>query len=129
MDRIAVLGVNHIDLYSLDPTSLRHFYLELLAGEPLDGFHDPLRVGSVQLAFHQLEPGAQIGGVEIAFDADTAGYVGARRADERTRRRRGSLERFRTQLLRHRSRWAAHRVFTSRSRCLLARVSLRRLVH
>lgn len=75
MDRIAVLGVNHIDLYSLDPTSLRHFYLELLAGEPLDGFHDPLRVGSVQLAFHQLDPGAQIGGVEIAFDTDIAGYA------------------------------------------------------
>jgi catechol 2,3-dioxygenase-like lactoylglutathione lyase family enzyme len=72
---VAILGINHIDLHSSDPTGLRHFYGELLAAEPLDGFHDPLRVGTVQLAFHRLEPAGAIGGVEIAFDADVTGYV------------------------------------------------------
>jgi catechol 2,3-dioxygenase-like lactoylglutathione lyase family enzyme len=71
---VAILGVNHIDLRSSNPDRLRTFYLELLAAEELTGFHDPLRVGSVQLAFHDLENGGAIGGVEIAFDVDSEGY-------------------------------------------------------
>jgi catechol 2,3-dioxygenase-like lactoylglutathione lyase family enzyme len=72
---VAILGINHIDLHSADPAASRQFYAELLAAEALDGFHDPLRVGSVQLAFHQLDDGGQVGGIEIAFDADGAGYA------------------------------------------------------
>ena len=74
---MAILGVNHIDLHSKDPAGLRRFYAELLAGEALEGFHDPLRVGAIQLAFHELEPEGSVGGVEIAFDADSAGFEDA----------------------------------------------------
>jgi hypothetical protein len=71
---LGILGINHIDLHSPDPVALREFYLSLLDAEPLNGYHDPLRVGSLQLAFHPLDPEATIGGAEIAFDADFAGY-------------------------------------------------------
>ncbi|HWH54930.1 MAG TPA: VOC family protein [Gaiellaceae bacterium] len=85
---MAILGINHLDLFSPDPRSTRAFYAELLGAEELDGFHDPLRAGAIQLAFHQAEPDASIGGLEIAFDVDARGYA----ASLETARRLGALE-------------------------------------
>jgi catechol 2,3-dioxygenase-like lactoylglutathione lyase family enzyme len=72
---IAVLGINHIAFRSPDPARLKAFYEELLGAEPLDGAHDPLRVGTILLVFFRAaRPGAAGDPDELAFDVDAAGF-------------------------------------------------------
>ena len=69
---MGVLGVNHIAFRSPDPQRLREFYAALLGAEPLQGEHDPLRAGSIVLAF--FSGAGPIGDDEIAFDVDRRGF-------------------------------------------------------
>jgi len=72
---VGILGVNHIAFRTPDPARLKAFYARLLAAEPLDGSHDPLRVGATILVFFEsAEGGAAADPDEIAFDADASGF-------------------------------------------------------
>jgi len=74
---VAVHGVNHIAFRTPDPARLRAFYLELLDAEPLSGSHDPIRAGSVILAFFESSGRPAEDPDEIAFDVDAAGFEAA----------------------------------------------------
>ena len=74
---VAVHGISHIAFRTPDPARLRAFYLELLAAEPLFGSHDPIRAGSVILAFFESSGRPADDPDEIAFDADAAGFDAA----------------------------------------------------
>jgi catechol 2,3-dioxygenase-like lactoylglutathione lyase family enzyme len=87
---MGVLGINHIAFRSHDPAALRAFYLDLTAGESLDGAHDPIRLGHTLLVFftserryHDSDPD------ELAFDVDRQGFS----AILDRARQRGVLER------------------------------------
>ena len=72
---VGVLGVNHIAFRTSNPGRLRSFYLELTGGDPLEGEHDPLRVGRTLLVFFAADaPGAAADPDEIAFDLDLSGF-------------------------------------------------------
>jgi len=74
---VAVHGINHIAFRTPDPARLRAFYLELLDAEPLSGSHDPIRAGSVILAFFASSGRPAEDPDEIAFDVDAAGFEAA----------------------------------------------------
>lgn len=65
-------GISHLGLWTPDPASLRRFYAELLAADPVHGEHEPLRVGATVLAFHQAHDG--VPDQEVGFDLDGAGF-------------------------------------------------------
>lgn len=72
---MGVLGINHIAFRSPDPARLRSFYLELTGAEPLEGEHDPIRVGHTLLVFFAAgDAGGGAPDDEIAFDVDRAGF-------------------------------------------------------
>jgi catechol 2,3-dioxygenase-like lactoylglutathione lyase family enzyme len=72
---MGVLGINHVAFRSHDPVALRRFYLELTGGEPLDGAHDPVRVGHTLLVFFASERRySDADPDELAFDVDSAGF-------------------------------------------------------
>ena len=69
---------------------LKAFYEDLLGAEPLEGSHDPLRVGNTLLVFFpSARGGAADDPDELAFDADGAGFERALAAA----RRLGALQR------------------------------------
>lgn len=70
---MGVLGINHIAFRSPDPAGLRTFYLELTGAEPLEGEHDPIRVGHTLLVFFPAEAGGAHED-ELAFDVDRDGF-------------------------------------------------------
>ena len=72
---MSVHGVNHIAFRTRDPAALRAFYLELTAGEALEGAHAPVRLGATLLVFFESHhnPIAEDPD-EIAFDVDRAGF-------------------------------------------------------
>ncbi len=85
MERLSVLGINHIAFRTPDTARLKAFYAELLGAEVLEGSHDPLRVGSVILVFFPSESTPPDDPDEIAFDCDAHGF---RRAYETAKRLR-----------------------------------------
>lgn len=73
---MGVLGVNHIAFRSHDPVALRHFYAQLTGAEPLNGVHEPLRVGHTLLVFFPSERRwADADPDELAFDVDAEGFA------------------------------------------------------
>ncbi|MGH3103849.1 MAG: VOC family protein [Gaiellaceae bacterium] len=75
---MGILGINHIAFRTPDPAGLRTFYRQLLGAEPLEGAHDPLRVGHTLLVFFASEQGgAATDPDELAFDSDAAGFEAA----------------------------------------------------
>ena len=70
---MGVLGINHIAFRSPQPDALRSFYLELTGAEPLEGEHDPIRVGQTLLVFFPAEAAGPHED-EIAFDVDRDGF-------------------------------------------------------
>jgi catechol 2,3-dioxygenase-like lactoylglutathione lyase family enzyme len=73
---VGVFGVNHIAFRTPDPAGLKRFYAELLAAEPVEGAHDPLRVGRTLLVFFESqEAGVPADPDEISFDCDAAGFA------------------------------------------------------
>jgi catechol 2,3-dioxygenase-like lactoylglutathione lyase family enzyme len=80
---MGILGINHIAFRTPDPAGLKAFYRELLDAEPLEGAHDPLRVGHTLLVFFASDANpVSADPDELAFDADGAGFD---RALERAR--------------------------------------------
>ncbi|HUA11063.1 MAG TPA: VOC family protein [Solirubrobacteraceae bacterium] len=72
---MGVIGVNHLALRTPDATALRRFYLDLTGAEPLDGDHEPIRLGQTLIVFFPSEDaGAAPDADEIAFDVDGAGF-------------------------------------------------------
>jgi catechol 2,3-dioxygenase-like lactoylglutathione lyase family enzyme len=72
---MGVLGINHIAFRTPDPERLRAFYLQLTGAEPLEGEHDPIRIGHTLLVFFASEPhGPDAHPDEIAFDVDREGF-------------------------------------------------------
>ena len=69
---MGVLGINHIAFRTPDVERLRGFYAELLEAERLEGAHGPVRAGSTLLVFFESEE--PVGGDELAFDVDAAGF-------------------------------------------------------
>jgi catechol 2,3-dioxygenase-like lactoylglutathione lyase family enzyme len=71
---MGVLGINHIALRTPDVAALKPFYAELMAGEPLQGEHEPLRVGTLLLVFFPSDGRRAEDPDELAFDVDEAGF-------------------------------------------------------
>jgi hypothetical protein len=72
---VGVLGVNHIAFRTHDPGALRRFFSSSRPGDPLEGEHDPVRVGRALLVFCAAEtPGAAAESDEIGFDVDLSGF-------------------------------------------------------
>ena len=81
---MGVHGINHIAFRTPDVPRLKEFYADLLGAEPLDGSHDPLRVGHTLLVFFESERGGAADDPdELAFDADGAGFERALTAARR----------------------------------------------
>lgn len=72
---MGVLGINHIAFRTPHPDRLRRFYVELTGGDPLEGEHDPVRIGRTLLVFFTADaPGAGAESDEIAIDVDLSGF-------------------------------------------------------
>ena len=72
---MAVIGINHIAFRTPDTAALKRFYEELLAAEPVDGAHDPLRVGRTLLVFFESDANPiSADPDELAFDADATAF-------------------------------------------------------
>lgn len=72
---MGVFGINHIAFRTPDTARLKAFYEELMAGEPLSGEHDPLRVGTLVVVFFPSDGRRAEDPDELAFDVDAAGFV------------------------------------------------------
>jgi catechol 2,3-dioxygenase-like lactoylglutathione lyase family enzyme len=72
---MGVLGINHIAFRTPDVAALKAFYGELMAGEALEGEHEPLRVGTLLLVFFPSEGRRAEDPDELAFDVDGAGFA------------------------------------------------------
>jgi catechol 2,3-dioxygenase-like lactoylglutathione lyase family enzyme len=69
---MSVTGINSIWFHTPDIERLRKFYIDLLEAEPLQGDHEPIRVGHTVIVF--MQGSAEANRLGLGFDVDAPGF-------------------------------------------------------